>query len=653
MISRCYEWRRFSLFSAVVFFFSRYPVILASAQEPAFVVRCGLHNVLKNRNTGIRSKWRHNYNALIEPTVVEDPTTILTSIDTDIFNRLVDQRSLARWEGNYARADELREEIHQVLLPPGYEVWMEDIPRKLGGGTNWKLVFSQANTPPEALPGPLVLQLAHAALGLAVEASVQTNLERAKRTMVGGMMDEVSTTTTPARNDDDKTDSLQSIVHQTKERLQHASVQYELGGRKAADAAFWFALAGVQDAALFDSLRDLATLELQRFGERPSCRAKDVYQILERLAAAGIRSRSDDDQLLDVARKCLSLKFKEADRSVNDDNTALLDFHSDRSLLLIWKFSTKQKKQRAFLESALKHWERHEENSGSKNIHQKKEEPGIVDNVDECSFQSQPPIEWDKVFADPTRPLVVDVGCGMGVSLLGLATCRDDSSSKLLLQHDQLSTSWSDYNFCGVDLGGLGVGYARGLASRWGVEDRLHFVVDSAENFVSMVEETYPGPIRLCLIQFPTPYRLQKGDGSGNSQLPTSAQDGFMVSQELLRLIRKMLARTQGKLLLQSNCEDVAVWMRSKAWNMEGGYSLLTKPELQPDPKSPPLVPRIPQRTADWIAMGGVRADGPGWYKNPLLPRQGATETEVACILNGTPVHRCVLIPELDGEEEY
>jgi hypothetical protein len=114
-----------------------------------------------------------------------------------------------------------------------------------------------------------------------------------------------------------------------------------------------------------------------------------------------------------------------------------------------------------------------------------------------------------------------------------------------------------------------------------------------------------------------------------------------------------MLAKTQGKLLLQSNCEDVAVWMISKAWSMEGGYSLLTQPELQPDPKSPSVAPRIPQRTADWIAMGGERADGPGWYKNPLLPRQGATETEIACILNGTPVHRCVLIPELEDEEGY
>jgi hypothetical protein len=271
---------------AVVFFCSRHLVILASAQEqPAFVVGCGLQTVLnrnrnrnRNRNTAVkRSKWTHN-KALIEPTVVEDPTTILTPIDTDRLKRLVEQRSLARWEGNYTRADELRDEIQQVIiLPPGYEVWMEDIPRKLGGGTDWKLVMRQASTQPEILPGPLVLQLAHAALGLAVEASVQTNLERARNTMVGGIME--AQTTPPARNDDDdddKTESLQSIVKQTKQRLQHASVQYELGGRKAADAAFWFALAGVQDAVLFDSLRDLVTLELQRFGERPSCRAKDV-----------------------------------------------------------------------------------------------------------------------------------------------------------------------------------------------------------------------------------------------------------------------------------------------------------------------------------------------------------------------------------------
>jgi hypothetical protein len=52
---------------------------------------------------------------------------------------------------------------------------------------------------------------------------------------------------------------------------------------------------------------------------------------------------------------------------------------------------------------------------------------------------------------------------------------------------------------------------------------------------------------------------------------------------------------------------------------------------------------RIPQRTVDYVAMGGERAKGRGWFQREILHSEGATETEVACTINGTPVHRCLL----------
>ena len=54
---------------------------------------------------------------------------------------------------------------------------------------------------------------------------------------------------------------------------------------------------------------------------------------------------------------------------------------------------------------------------------------------------------------------------------------------------------------------------------------------------------------------------------------------------------------------------------------------------------------RIPQRTALYIAMGCERAEGDGWSQEPILPRKGSTETELACQMNETPVHRCIFIP--------
>ena len=119
-----------------------------------------------------------------------------------------------------------------------------------------------------------------------------------------------------------------------------------------------------------------------------------------------------------------------------------------------------------------------------------------------------------------------------------------------------------------------------------------------------------------------------------------------MVSEQLLSLVHDVLVKSQGRLLLQSNCEDVAVWMRNRACDeLNGGFSFIEEDFSPPWNPTPPSAPRIPQRTADWISMGGERANGPGWISQPVLPRLGATETEVACILNGIPVHRCVLVP--------
>jgi hypothetical protein len=638
--------------------------------------------------------------SLREGTLLE-AETVLSSKDVHALRQLVERRSRARWEGDYQQADNLRTQLQKFPLPVGYSIWLEDIPRNVGGGTNWKLVFLDEEFQEQhARPdGPTILQLAHAALGLAVESSIQANLDRAKLAMAPLELSHPLRSVDRAigqENAEDQKKRLSTLVLQAKDRLRQlscAALQYELGGRKAADAAFWFALAGVEDQDLYQELVQIATDELGRFGERSSCRRKDIFQIVERFAAAGILYH---DPLIHVVTRCLSVKSLEQQLERVDDNgieaqndsvsssltsyhhskddVPLLKFHSDRSLLIIWKFSTKQRKQRAFLQSAVKHWEVLKRKSSATTTVNVNKSADMAKKSLHAAVQDQSELDWNQMFDDPTRPLVVDIGCGMGVSLLGLATCEEtkdgDYSSQVLSSFPASNEGtqqlhWPDCNFVGVDLGGLGIGYAQGLASRWGVKGRLQFVVNSAETFVTMVQNSYPGPIPLCLIQFPTPYRLdveeRKGESledngetishvGGNSQLPESPQDGFMVSQNLLSLVHGMLIESRGKLLLQSNCEDVAVWMRKTACNNsnidQGGKFVYADeayaPAWLPDQD---IVPRIPQRTADWISMGGERAEGPGWFKDPILPRRGATETEVACLLNGTPVHRCVLVP--------
>jgi hypothetical protein len=182
--------------------------------------------------------------------------------------------------------------------------------------------------------------------------------------------------------------------------------------------------------------------------------------------------------------------------------------------------------------------------------------------------------------------------------------------------------------------------------------------MDSAESFMENLIQSYPGSINVCLIQFPTPYQLKpanaESETNGNSQLPTSARDGFMVTEKLLQLVHQSLSETNGRLLIQSNCEDVAVYMRDVASTSVGfAVENIDRDILQSQSETFPSLntaQRIPQRTADWIAMGGERAEGSGWSKVPILHRDGATETEVSCVLNGTPVHRCVL-RSLDSQE--
>lgn len=238
----------------------------------------------------------------------------------------------------------------------------------------------------------------------------------------------------------------------------------------------------------------------------------------------------------------------------------------------------------------------------------------------------------------------------ISVSLLGLANFPNTDD-----QLNEIQIDWKKCNFIGVDLSRLAIGYAHGVCSRWSSKD-LNFVVDSAEECLSRISETYPGEVPLVMLQFPTPYRFQSiaaddEDGASdyhidkassvapgyNSQLPEgAASDDFMVTEKLLSQVYDVLSKHSGQLLLQSNCEDVAVHMRNVATKNVGFQSV----ELSHSVTS---LDAATQRAQRYVAMGGERAIGKYWSAEKLLPLGGRTETEVACLLDGKPVHRCLL----------
>lgn len=84
----------------------------------------------------------------------------------------------------------------------------------------------------------------------------------------------------------------------------------------------------------------------------------------------------------------------------------------------------------------------------------------------------------------------------MGVSLLGLAnqnSFRIESNSSAT-QHI-MALDLEKCNFLGVDLSRLGIRYANGVCSRWGLGHHLTFVVDSAESCLSRIRDSYPGNV--------------------------------------------------------------------------------------------------------------------------------------------------------------
>ena len=424
-------------------------------------------------------------------------------------------------------------------------------------------------------------------------------------------------------------ESLSEAVSEIERRMQVASnLDAEMmHGRKAIDASFNLALAGVSTPWMFDQLAEQAEREVRKWGRRKSCSSMTLCQLGERLAAAGYLAGANQPlyQLLgDIL----------AERG---------EFETTSRALLAGTFG---------LEHSL---------PAARWVNRASAKQSKLASTSATDFSSA--ADWGAavggeaalacLFADPTRPLTLDIGCGYGCGPLIYAR----------------SARGEGENVLGCDLSAGGISFARGLATRWDVDHRCAFVRDDARAVLRRVREAYPGCVHRIILSCPTPYASvhdadddeEATHGSGNSQLPASPRAAsFLGNEEVIEDMAACLA-PGGALYLASNVEDVAVTMMSSAqsrglvaqrhatdaearlhlaWGAKG-VELEIPPEQTAQTTGGASSLLVPRRQSRWREAGGTPAIGAPWES--ARPMLWASETERTHILEERPVHRVVL----------
>jgi tRNA G46 methylase TrmB len=203
--------------------------------------------------------------------------------------------------------------------------------------------------------------------------------------------------------------------------------------------------------------------------------------------------------------------------------------------------------------------------------------------------------------AFPPGPLVLDLGCGMGGSAIGLALN-------------------SEANVLAVDTSRACVRAARGFAKRLGSSCR--FVVADAADALRWAA-THEGPVYV-LVQFPTPFALG-GEATVRERRP------FLLSRDVAELVTSAIG-TEGAVYVASQVEDVAL----------ASADALESAGLCLEPAEEPVMTEAPKRLRDERVGSERRAVGGPWRATSPLPADAAPESERRCELLGQPVHRFV-----------
>jgi hypothetical protein len=471
----------------------------------------------------------------------------------------------------------------------------------------------------------------------------------------------------------------QIIIQLSKaERIQQAHLFSE--------SAFLLSLSGIRNPDTYDTITRNIVFLLSNLPFAQSDDFKPFVDILELLAISGIRTSRNNPETgfspfvqivqavlpllggrlneVSSALKGFLLDMRTGSQSTKNAFGYWLHSPSGGPLMALWTHSTKQKKVRCvFNEETILP-------PGTRKAKLSQCSPQDVRNGKKRSrviWGGDSPLG----FADMSLPLVVDVGCGFGVSLLGIAALAEYS-----LLHPAETQKVGNWNCLGCDLSSHCIRYAQSVSTRWNLSDRCRFCVAPAEDFVEWVRDFYPGPVVWLLLQFPTPYVLQgkTQDVNRNIQLPVlsvgdeengnskemmsneSGEDsGFMVTNKLIETFFSIALKTRSesqlsptRFYIQSNVEDVAITIKNKVESQFSTFRHLEEAHFESEvPKKSferanTTLETKTKRQELWEELGGeqIEIGTGGWLRNSLFPVCCRTETEAAYAIMNKPVYR-------------
>ena len=430
---------------------------------------------------------------------------------------LVDERVACRRSKNYERSDEIR-----VLLNK-HNIVIKDIPWKSGGGSTWGKI-----EPPSQ--------------------STQRQGEGEGGGTTSSSSSENSSSKSSSSSSSDSTHEPTSILNAIAQRPFHnnnvvrllhhdlllPSKLRQIQGRTSADIAFRLALSGHGSTEIYNLLLQNATEEIQRCRQKLSFRPYDMIVMCEKFAVAGccrrhhrlvVEGNGIDScaafygAVVEIGREKLrktvqqlamsgSMALELALSDIEHPSYGLL---SSRPLLSLWRYSARQRKY-------------------GKQVSKQKTSTmtTVVDTETEVEAEVEAEAEAEageavvmtvedieSMFEDPDLPMVVDLGCGWGTTLLGLSRQQQQEEEEEEEEEEQVKRIKDKRrkkrrNYLGVDMSDKCVGYGNNVARRWGVKGCCSFVVASVDDVLVLLEKSQRICVDLFLIQFPTPYRVSE-----------------------------------------------------------------------------------------------------------------------------------------------